>query len=253
MTIARACILAAGVGNRLGNVNDKPPKALLEFGGKSLLARHLENLARIGVESVVIGTGYRAEDLKTEAARSGYPGKIEYVHNPDFTEGSVITMAVLGDAMCSAGGDVVLMDADVLYDPRIMARLANSANENCLLVDRDFEDGDEPVKICFDGNGRIVDFRKIVEIPFDWCGESVGFFKWSPDMARNLTDRATARIAAGDREAPYEEVIREAILADPSVFGCEDITGTPWLEIDFPEDVERARTEVLPLLDVGVR
>jgi choline kinase len=162
-------------------------------------------------------------------------------------------MAVLGDAMVSAGGPVILMDADVLYDPRLMARLANSAHANCLLLDRNFEDGDEPVKICVRGAADLVDFRKIVETPYDWCGESVGFFRWSPDMAQNLTDRAKSYIARGDREAPYEEVIRDAILATPAAFGFEDITGTPWVEIDFLEDVRRAETEVLPVIETGLR
>ena len=116
MTVARACILAAGVGNRLGEIDDKLPKVLMEFGGKSLLVRHLENLARIGVANVVIGTGYRAEALKAAAAAADFPGEIDFVHNPDFEEGSVITMAVLGEAMMSAGGPVILMDADVMYD-----------------------------------------------------------------------------------------------------------------------------------------
>ena len=249
MTVSRACILAAGVGNRLGELQDKPPKALLKFGGKSLLVRHLENLARIGVDGVAIGTGYRADDLRTEALAAGFPGDITFVHNPDYTEGSVITMAVLGEAMMSAGGPVILMDADVLYDPRMMARLANAAHANCLLVDRDFEEGDEPVKICVRGESELVDFRKTVETPYDWCGESVGFFKWSPDMAA----RAGDYIARGDREAPYEEVIRDAILASPMDFGFEDITGTPWVEIDFPEDVVKAETEILPLIDTGIR
>jgi len=257
MSVARACILAAGIGNRLGefgaDLQDKPPKALLEFGGKSLLARHLENLARIGVDSVAIGTGYRADDLRTAALAAGFPGDITFVHNPDYTEGSVITMAVLGDAMTNAGGPVILMDADVLYDPRMMARLVNSAHANCLLVDRDFEEGDEPVKICVRGDTELVDFRKIVETPFDWCGESVGFFKWSPAMAANLIERAAAYIARGDREAPYEEVIRDAILAAPHEFAFEDITSTPWLEIDFPEDVAKATSEILPLIDTGIR
>lgn len=253
MTVARACILAAGVGNRLGDVDDKLPKALLEFGGKTLLVRHLENLARIGVGSVVIGTGYRAEDLQAAAKAAAFPGEIEFVHNPDFEEGSVITMAVLGDAMKTAGGPVILMDADVLYDPRIMARLANSPHANCLLVDRDFEEGDEPVKICVRGETELVDFRKIVETPFDWCGESVGFFKWSPAMAENLIRRAEAYISGGDREAPYEEVIRDAILDAPGDFAFEDITGTPWVEIDFPEDIAKAGTAILPLIDTGVR
>jgi choline kinase len=253
MTVARACILAAGVGNRLGDLQDKPPKALLEFGGQSLLSRHLANLARIGVDSVAIGTGYRAGDLQAEAMRAGFSGEITFVHNPDFTEGSVITMAVLGEAMMSAGGPVILMDADVMYDPKLMARLANSAHANCLLVDRDFEEGDEPVKVCVRGENDLVNFRKIVETPYDWCGESVGFFKWSPDMAGNLNRRAQDYIERGERQAPYEEIIRDAILAAPQDFGFEDITGTPWVEIDFPEDVAKAEREILPLIDTGIR
>ena len=31
-------------------------------------------------------------------------------------------------------------------------------------------------------------------------------------------------------------------------FGFEDISGLPWIEIDFPEDVQRAETAVLPNL-----
>jgi choline kinase len=48
-----------------------------------------------------------------------------------------------------------------------------------------------------------------------------------------------------------EDPLRDVILEAPDVFGFEDITGLPWIEIDFPEDVVRARTEVLPrLLDL---
>ena len=253
MKIARACIPAAGIGKRLGDVADKPPKALLEFGGKTLLARHLENLAGIGVESVAIGTGYRREDLEREARNSGFPGELIFAENPDYEEGSVITLAALGEALVSAGGPVILMDADVLYDPCLIARLANTPNENCLLVDRDFEDGDEAVKVCFDEAGQIVDFRKVVDTPFEWCGESVGFFRWSAETGADLISRANAYIDYGDREAPYEEVIRDVILANPSNFGHEDITGTPWLEIDFPQDVTRAETEILPLMETSIR
>ena len=155
--------------------------------------------------------------------------------------------------MATADGPVILMDADVLYDPRMMARLANSEHANCLLVDRDFEDGDEPVKVCITGPSTVVDFRKIVDTPFDWCGESVGFFKWSPDLARELVDGAKTYIDQGDREAPYEEVIRDAILRDPGRIGFEDVTGIPWVEIDFPEDVARANDEILPRIGIGIR
>jgi choline kinase len=31
-------------------------------------------------------------------------------------------------------------------------------------------------------------------------------------------------------------------------FGAEDVTGLPWTEIDFPEDLDRARSVILPAL-----
>jgi choline kinase len=63
----RALILAAGRNRRMGV--DVPPKALLRFGGNSLLARHLAILDACGVHQVAITIGYRAADLRDEVAR----------------------------------------------------------------------------------------------------------------------------------------------------------------------------------------
>ena len=38
------------------------------------------------------------------------------------------------------------------------------------------------------------------------------------------------------------------LLARPGDFGFEDVSGLPWIEIDFPEDVVRATEEVLPAI-----
>mgnify|MGYP001815320266 FL=1 len=42
--------------------------------------------------------------------------------------------------------------------------------------------------------------------------------------------------------------MRNALLTCPLAFGFEDISGLPWIEIDFPGDVVRARDEVLPAI-----
>ena len=56
-------------------------------------------------------------------------------------------------------------------------------------------------------------------------------------------------IDAGMLSLPYEDAFRRVMLrAPPDTFGVEDITGLPWIEIDFPSDVDRARTIVLPEL-----
>jgi choline kinase len=47
----------------------------------------------------------------------------------------------------------------------------------------------------------------------------------------------------------YEEPIRDMIMASPAErFGFEDISGLPWIEIDFPEDVVKAQA-LLPKID----
>jgi choline kinase len=119
------------------------------------------------------------------------------------------------------------MDGDVLYEPRMLDRLVRAAGENLLLVDREIEPGDEPVKICFSGE-RIVDFRKRPEHAHDWHGESVGFFRFSGSMASALADRCADYVANAGAGLEYEEAIRDLILAFPDRFSACDISDLPW-------------------------
>ncbi|MBP0447313.1 phosphocholine cytidylyltransferase family protein [Roseomonas sp. SSH11] len=248
MQTPSAIILAAGVGRRLGEAHDGP-KILLEFGGRTLLARHLEALDRHGVGRVSITIGYQHALIEAEVARLGWSERVRFVHNPDFRQGSLVSLSVQGNAL-RAGGPVLLMDGDVLYDPRMIGALLAAPGENVLLLDRDIEPGDEPVKICFRGE-TIVDFRKKPEHAHDRHGESVGFFRFSAATATALADRARALVAAGRTGLEYEEAIRDLILAEPARFAARDITDLPWIEIDFEADVARARNEILPQLSAA--
>lgn len=243
--VERALILAAGVGARLERGGDARPKALLEFGGKTLLARHLEILGAAGVPEVVIAVGYQASMIEDEIARLRPGCAVRLVENPRFTEGSIVSLWTLKDTL-AGGGAVLLMDADVLYGRVMIDRLLQADYPISLLFDKDLEPGDEPVKICV-RDGRIVDFRKIVDTPHDFHGESVGFFRFSGDAAGNLADIADHYVSAGRTDQPYEEAIRDLLLAAaPDEAGYVDVTGEAWIEIDFPEDIGRAETEILP-------
>lgn len=241
--VERALILAAGVGARLERGADARPKALLEFGGKSLLARHLEILGAAGVPEVVIAVGYQASMIEDEIGRLRPGCAVRLVQNPRFTEGSIVTLWTLKDML--VGGAALLMDADVLYGRAMIDRLLSADHSISLLFDRDLEPGDEPVKICI-RDGQIVDFRKIVDTQHDFHGESVGFFKFSGDAARDLANIADRYVSAGRTDQPYEEAIRDLLLAAaPGAAGYVDVTGEPWIEIDFPGDIRRAETEIL--------
>jgi choline kinase len=248
----KAIILAAGVGQRLGNHAAGRPKCLLELGGVSLLRRHLYHLRDSTVTEVIIVTGYRQETILSELMGFDAGFTIQTRFNPNFINGSIVSLWHARDALCS-GDDIILMDADVLYDKAVIQKLITTDLPNCFLLDREFEPGDEPVKLCV-LDGRLVEFRKHLdrELVFDMQGESVGFFRFSSLMASRLAHRTQEYMDQHRRDAAYEEAIRDLLLDEPGMFGYEDITGLPWIEIDFPEDIRRAETEILTNIKIDI-
>lgn len=244
-----AIILAAGRGNRLAEFNpDGRPKCLLEFEGRSLLDRQLDILFRLGIRHATLVLGYKAglvvEHIATLASRP----EVAFFYNPAYKKGSVLSLLAAHEVM-TGGETVLVLDADVLFHPQILQKLIESPHENCYLIDQDFAPGDEPVKIAIH-DGQMVEFRKTLPdgLEFDTLGESVGFFKFNGEVAANISQTCADYNMEGLLGAPHEEALRDVLLESPASFACEDISGLPWLEIDFPEDIERAIKEVLPAI-----
>lgn len=242
----KVVMLAAGVGARLGHsAKEYTPKVLLRFGGMSLLQHHIDIFKRHGVDELVLGVGFHHQDIEREIEVLGAQNFVRTVFNKDFDQGNIVTLWALRDEMC-CGDPILLMDADILYDEGLVECLVNSSHQNCLLIDRAFEPGDEPVKVCV-RDGEIIEFRKWLSAEFDYCGESVGIFKLSAKVAKKIMVQTELYLRLGRRQEPYEEAIRDVLLTSPSgTFAFEDITGMPWIEIDFAVDIERANSEILP-------
>jgi choline kinase len=244
-----AIILAAGRGSRLADDNpDGHPKCLMEFGGRSLLARHLELLHRFGVRQAHLVVGFEADRIIEHVATLTERPDVALHFNPRYEQGSVISLWAAADTLRS-GDPVLVMDADVLYHPGILLRLVQTSIENCYLLDRDFASGDEPVKIAV-RDGVMVEFRKQLAagLAYDTIGESVGFFRFGAACAATIADACVRYDAEGLADAPHEEALRDVLLAHPGDFGYEEISGLPWIEIDFPADVTRAGQEILPAI-----
>lgn len=244
----KVVMLAAGLGTRLERGPDAPPKALLRFDGRTLLRRHLETLGHFGLRDVTLAVGYRAESIERELRAIGTDAQVTTRFNPDFERSSLLSLWSVRDALL-AGQPVLYMDADVLYDRRLIERLLASAHADCLLIDRDVPPGDDPVKVCIQ-EGRVVDFHKQIRVErYDYWGEWIGFARFSAATAAHIAAAAQGYVEAGRVDVIYEEPLRDVILSSPAdSFGVEDITGLPWIEIDFPEDLRRARDEILPRL-----
>jgi choline kinase len=248
----KAIMLAAGVGRRLyGDGGDQPPKALLEFGGKTLLRRHIEVLRPGGVEDLTVVVGYRKEEVLAEAVSVAGADFVRPIENPDFRGGPIVSLWCARHVLRS-GEAILFMDADVLYHPSLLERLIHSRHENCFLLDRDLEPGEDPVRLCI-RDGKPADFGKLVEGDFDLIGEWPGFLRLSPRIAARVADAAEAYIGRGESGVTYEEAMRDVLLDEPpGTFGYEDITGIPWIEIDYPSDLLRAEKQILPRILAGV-
>src|ERR1700761_6442113 len=64
MTLPPVCILAGGLGERLGARTAEVPKPLLEVAGQPFLLHQLELLARYGARRVVLLVGYLGEQIE---------------------------------------------------------------------------------------------------------------------------------------------------------------------------------------------
>jgi choline kinase len=129
------------------------------------------------------------------------------------------------------------------------ALVAGATPVNRVLLDRDFEAGDEPVKLCV-RDGVPVELRKQLapDLKYDTIGESVGFFRFDNTGARRLAAIVSDYVGSDRSHLPHEEAVRDLFREGSQVVEVADVTGAPWIEIDFPNDVSRAAHEVLPQL-----
>ncbi len=241
----KALMLAAGLARRLyGDQNDNLPKALLSFGGESLLQRHIKILKACDVEQLILVVGHRSGDLISEAQRIAPDGFVRSVFNSRYQEGPILSLAC-GAPVLRSGGPVVFMDADVLYHPDILHRLVHSPHDTCFVFDREFQSTDDFVKLCL-RDGQVVDFGKALTREYDTVCEWPGFMKMSPEIAAKVADQADHIVASGEIEGAYERAISAVLHSEPiGTFGCEDITGIPWVEIDYESDLKKAATQVI--------
>jgi choline kinase len=236
-----AIILAAGVARRLAPLTDKTHKALLPVGGRPLLARMLAALAENNIRETAVVVGHCADQVRAIGGSRLGRMAIRYVENPQYTKGSVLSLYA---ARAHLAEPALVMDADVLFPREMLRRLLAVPAPSALLLDRGFNDTGEEVKLYTRGDRVIALGKKTVPEAFEAVGEGVGFFKCGAAAGPELVSAMEHVIATGDGLNEYEDALH--ILLQRTHVGWVDVTGLPWTEIDFAEDLRRAEAEVLP-------
>ena len=225
-----AIILAAGVGRRFGEALSGQPKALLEVEGETLLVRLIRQLRLAGVEEIVVVAGFGIE-----AIRGAVDSRVQVLLNPDYERGAILSLYTAREFF---GRDLLVMDADVFGPDEMLARLVDSPKESCFLLDGRAEASGEEQMLHVRGD-RVWDIARDPRGEYDLLGESVGFLKVSAAASRNLLELLAARVERGEIDLEHEEVYPDFLEQTP--VGFERVDDLAWTEIDFPEDLERAR------------
>jgi len=238
-----AVILAAGVARRLAPLSDHTQKSLLPVGGRAILAWMLEALHAVGVGRVVIVVGHCADQVTALARSTSYGMTVECVHNPAYQKGSALSLHSARDVIVRE--PTLIMDADVVFPREFLRRLVSSAAAEALLIDRSFADTGEEVKIYTRSDDRVIALgKKVVPTAWDRVGEGVGFFKCGAEAGPELVSLLERVIDESDGLCEYEDALH--LLVSRQFVQAVDVTGLPWTEVDFVEDLRRAQTEVFP-------
>lgn len=237
-------LLSAGVGKRLAPYTEVRPKCLMDVGGVTLLERHLVHCERNGAARITVVVGHLREMIEQEIARVDCSTPVRTVMNEAYRQGSIVS---LGTGLEGIDDDVIFMDTDVLYHPLVLSRLFESRNRSCLLIDSTAEESGEEMMVGVTGDRACVIARRVSPLgTFDLMGESVGFFRVARE---HLSDLRRAIERTLDEKGPnveYEDSLN--LLFQDVPVGFERVDDLAWTEIDFAEDLRRAREDIAPSL-----
>lgn len=234
----KAIILSAGQGSRLGHLVDDRPKCLIDFGGRSLLDRQLDTLAASGVEEAVVVTGFHDELVNEAIARRSGGPCVRTIYNPFYKVAD--NLGSLFMARDELSGDCLVWNGDTLVSDSLMARVVgNSRTGICVTIDRKDSYDDDDMKVVVGADGRLHAIGK--RLPRDTVnGESIGLLAFRGKGSTQFREAIERDIRTVEGTTIwYLRVIHH--IAQNSEVWTLDINGEEWGEVDFPEDVERAR------------
>lgn len=237
----KAIILSAGQGSRLGQLTSDRPKCLIEFGGRTLLDRQLDVLAANGVDEAVVVTGFRDEQVEAAIAKRAGGPLVRTIYNPFYKVAD--NLGSLFIARDELADDCLVWNGDTLVSDALMARVvANRQSGICVTIDRKPSYDEDDMKVVVDGEGRLHAIGKRLPM-HNVNAESIGLLAFRDGGADCFREAIEDAIRTPEGTTIWYLRVIHHIAQKRDVWTL-DIRSEEWGEVDFPEDVERARTLV---------
>jgi choline kinase len=232
--------LVAGVSRRLYPLTEFRPKCLLEVGGRTILDHQLQAVRAAGIREVCLVVGYRREQIR-EHVEHRYP-ELEFTYRINhhfFETNTAYSLWLAGEEFLDR--DFVYLNGDVLFEPRLLERVVESPATAALAVEAK-PCGEEEVKVIVDADGRIGAIGKELE-PARCLGEFIGVARFAAPITAYFYQALDRLAHTGRRNDYFEAALHD--MASEHALSVVDVTDLPCIEIDFPEDYEKARKAVL--------
>jgi choline kinase len=226
MTI-QVVILAAGMGTRLGKPWPKPLTPLAD--GRSIMQQQLENVHRVfGDEartSIVVG-------FKMEMIMEAHPDAT-FIYNEIYDQTNT-SKSLLKALRASQESGVLWLNGDVVFDSRVLERIANRIrSEKSFVCVNTSTTAEEEVKYTVDDAGHINALSKQVQ---NALGEAVGI-NFISRHHKAAVIKYLEECADNDYfERGLELAIEKAGIELEPV----DISDLFAVEVDFQDDLDRA-------------
>ena len=245
----KAIIIAAGMGNRLMPFTDDKPKCILDINGKSIMQRQLEVLRQCGINDIVVVRGYKKEMIT-------YPN-IRYYENTDYENNNILrSLFYAEDEM---NDEFVFSYSDIIFEKSVLEKLLQSEEDISLVIDIDwlahyqhrYQHPVTQAELVIVEDNKIIKIGKNILKPEETHGEFIGlakFAKRGAEILRSTYGRITNQYhnrpfqqAASTKKAYLTDMIQELIDMSYAV-STVDIKGG-WVEVDTPEDLEKAKSQ----------
>ncbi len=234
-------LLAAGCSRRLEHLTRRLPKSLLEVGGRRIIDRSLDSLESLGFESVTMVVGYLSDVLRAEVGEARGRLRIRYVESPDYaTTGHGWSLYRTGELLRGTGRPVLLLHADVVYDPRILQRICESAVTDAVAVDDAWRarTGDEV--LVFGGDEAVTSIRPLRPDDEGVLGELVGITRWSAAYMEELFAFMDGFFAKHGPGFNWEPVVDAWLATGGRRPRPVRLEGLPWVNVNYEEDLQLA-------------
>jgi len=175
--------MAAGVGSRFGDRTLTKPKGFVRVGGTPMIVRSIENLLRVGIDKIIIGTGHQSSYYE-ELAKTY--SQIECCESDKYAEtNSMYTLYCCGDLI--GDDDFLLLESDLIYECKALTVLMDSDYPNDILVTPPAKQQDG-YYLFADDYGLLTGCTTDVNIRDECKGELVGIHKLSNHTYKKLYD-----------------------------------------------------------------